>query len=140
LPIAADSSRPETRERESLTARAFVTGGAGFLGSHVCRALLARGWEVVAIDNLATGDILNVSDLLEHPGFRMLEHDVTTGIPAEGPCDAVIHLAGIPSPPDYMARPIETLAVSSAGTVHALEVARACGARFLLASTREVYG
>jgi dTDP-glucose 4,6-dehydratase len=118
----------------------LVTGGAGFLGSHLCRALVARGSEIVAIDNLASGDAENVRDLLGQPRFALVEHDVTRGIPVEGAFDAVLHLASIPSPPQYMARPIEALLSASAGTINALELARANGARFLLASTSEVYG
>ena len=119
--------------------RAVVTGGAGFVGSHLCRALRSRDWEVVAVDDLSTGRADHVRDL-EGPGFALLEHDVVGGIPVEGPIDAVLHLASAASPPEYLARPLETLAVGSDGTRHALELARTFGARFLLASTSEVYG
>lgn len=119
--------------------RAVVTGGAGFLGSHLCRTLRSRDWEVVAIDDLSTGSIDHVVDL-EGPGFALLQHDVVAGIPVDGPVDAVLHFASAASPPEYLARPLETLAVGSEGTRHALELARRSGARFLLASTSEVYG
>jgi dTDP-glucose 4,6-dehydratase len=121
--------------------RAVVTGGAGFLGSHLCRALLARGWAVVAVDDLSTGFVANVDDLLDRPDFELVEHDVIHGIPIEGPVSAVLHFASAASPPAYLARPIATLEVGSIGTQHALELARKHdGARLLLASTSEVYG
>jgi len=119
--------------------RAVVTGGAGFLGSHLCRTLRAREWEVVAVDDLSTGQADHVVDLAG-PGFTLVEHDVVEGIPVEGAVDAVLHFASAASPPEYLARPLETLAVGSDGTRHALELARRTGARFLLASTSEVYG
>ncbi|HEV3449617.1 MAG TPA: UDP-glucuronic acid decarboxylase family protein [Acidimicrobiia bacterium] len=120
--------------------RAVVTGGAGFLGAHVCRALRAAGHEVVAVDNLSTGQRHQVADLLDDPGFTLLERDVVLGLDVDGPVDAVLHLASPASVPEYLARPLETLRVGAEGTRHALEVARAHGARFLLASTSEVYG
>ena len=119
--------------------RAVVTGGAGFVGSHLCRVLLERDWEVVAIDNLCTGRVDHV-DALAGEGFRIVIHDVVEGIPVDGPIDAVLHFASAASPPEYLARPLETLAVGSTGTRNALELARRHGARFLLASTSEVYG
>ncbi|MGI8796867.1 MAG: UDP-glucuronic acid decarboxylase family protein [Acidimicrobiia bacterium] len=119
--------------------RAVVTGGAGFLGSHLCRELRARGWEVVAVDNLLTGRRQNVEDLLG-PGFELVEHDVIRSLPVDGVVDAVLHFASPASPPEYLAHPVETLEVGSIGTRHALELARERGARFLLASTSEVYG
>jgi dTDP-glucose 4,6-dehydratase len=120
--------------------RAVVTGGAGFLGGHVCRALRAAGHEVVAVDNLSTGQRHQVADLLDDPGFTLLERDVVLGLDVDGPVDAVLHLASPASVPQYLARPLETLRVGAEGTRHALEVARAHEARFLLASTSEVYG
>jgi dTDP-glucose 4,6-dehydratase len=121
--------------------RAVVTGGAGFLGSHLCRALHTRGWEVVAVDDLSTGFVANVEDLLGRPGFELLEHDVVHGLPIEGPVAAVLHLASPASPPMYLARPIATLEVGALGTQHALDLARKHdGVRMLLASTSEVYG
>lgn len=120
--------------------RAVVTGGAGFVGSHLCDALRARDWEVVAVDNFVTGHPENVAHLADDTGFRLVEHDVITGIPVDGPVDAVLHLASPASPPEYLAHPIATLEVGSTGTRHALDLARANGARFLLASTSEIYG
>jgi nucleoside-diphosphate-sugar epimerase len=121
-------------------ARAVVTGGAGFLGSHLCDALRARDWEVVAVDNFVTGNPANVAHLADDAGFTLVEHDVITGIPVEGRVDAVLHLASPASPPEYLAHPIATLEVGSIGTRHALDLARANDARFLLASTSEIYG
>jgi dTDP-glucose 4,6-dehydratase len=120
--------------------RAVVTGGAGFVGSHLCDALRARDWEVVAVDNFVTGHRRNVAHLADDAGFTLVEHDVITGIPVDGPVDAVLHLASPASPPEYLAHPIATLEVGSVGTRHALDLARANGARFLLASTSEIYG
>ena len=119
--------------------RAVVTGGAGFIGSHLCRTLRSRDWEVVAVDDLSTGRADHVSDL-DGPGFTLVQHDVVEGIPVDGPVDAVLHFASAASPPEYLARPLETLAVGSEGTRYALELARRAGARFLLASTSEIYG
>jgi dTDP-glucose 4,6-dehydratase len=121
-------------------ARAVVTGGSGFIGSHLCTALRARGAEVVAVDNLSTGERDNVTHLLGDPGFTFLEQDVIDGLAVDGPVDAVLHFASAASVPEYLARPLETLRVGAEGTRHALELARACGARFLLASTSEIYG
>jgi dTDP-glucose 4,6-dehydratase len=120
--------------------RAVVTGGAGFLGSHLCETLLGRGWDVVAVDNLLTGHRANLGALLESPRCTFVEHDVVDGIPVRGAVDAVLHFASAASPPAYLAHPIETLAVGSTGTQHALELARVNDARFLLASTSEIYG
>jgi dTDP-glucose 4,6-dehydratase len=118
--------------------RAVVTGGAGFIGSTLCRALLERGDEVVAVDNLVTGNAANVADLGDR--FTLLEHDVVHGVPIDGPVDLVVHLASAASPPAYLALPLETLAVGAEGTRSALELARSTSARFVLASTSEVYG
>jgi dTDP-glucose 4,6-dehydratase len=121
--------------------RAVITGGSGFLGSHLSRAMITRGWEVVAVDNLLTGRRDNVDDLLASaPGFTLIEHDVIAGIPVDGHVDAVLHFASPASPVDYHAHPIETLEVGSVGTRHALDLALASNARFLLASTSEIYG
>jgi dTDP-glucose 4,6-dehydratase len=121
--------------------RAVVTGGSGFVGSHLCRALLARGWEVVAVDNLLTGRRDNIDDLVaSEPRFTLVEYDVVAGVPVEGRVDAVLHFASPASPTDYHAHPIETLEVGSLGTRHALDLALANDARFLLASTSEIYG
>jgi dTDP-glucose 4,6-dehydratase len=120
--------------------RAVVTGGAGFLGSHLCGQLLDRGYEVVAVDNLLTGRRSNLDDLAGRDGFRFVEADVVAGLEVTGPVDAVLHFASPASPPEYLRLPFETLDVGSIGTRHALDLARANGARFLLASTSEIYG
>ena len=121
-------------------ARTVVTGGAGFLGSHLCERLLARGDEVVALDSFLTGSPDNVAHLREHDGFRLAEADVTETVSVPGPVDRVLHFASPASPIDYLLLPIETMKVGSLGTLHALGLARAKGARFLLASTSETYG
>ena len=123
-----------------MTRRILVTGGAGFLGSHLCRALIARGDEVVAVDDCSTGTRANLADLDRVPNFSFVAHDVTRPLVVDGPLDAVCHLASPASPPDYLSRPLETLLVGSEGTRHTLELARAKGGRYLLASTSEVYG
>lgn len=123
-----------------MPTRAVVTGGAGFLGSHLCQRLLERGYEVVAVDNFLTGTPRNVEALLDDPRFRLLRYDVTDYLHVPGPVDAVLHFASPASPVDYLELPIETLKVGSMGTLHALGLAKEKGARFLLASTSEVYG
>ncbi len=120
--------------------RVVVTGGAGFLGSHLCDALLARGDEVVVLDNLVTGRPSNIEHLFGHERFQFVRHDVSTHIWVPGAVDAVLHFASPASPPAYLAMPIETLKVGSLGTHNALGLAKAKGARFMLASTSEVYG
>ncbi|QFU91857.1 NAD-dependent epimerase/dehydratase family protein [Amycolatopsis sp. YIM 10] len=121
--------------------RAVVTGGAGFVGSHLCERLLSLGTQVVCVDNFATGARENLWELLETPGFTLVEADVTTWPPAPpGEVDLVLHLACPASPRDYLRLPFETLAAGSAGTAWALDLARRHNARFLLASTSEVYG
>jgi dTDP-glucose 4,6-dehydratase len=123
-----------------MSPRTVVLGGAGFLGSHLCDQLLDRGEEVVCVDDFSTGRRSNVAHLDGHPGFTLIESDVSVSIPVEGPVTGVFHMASPASPPDYMALPLQTLAVGSEGTRLGLELARAHGARFLLASTSEVYG
>jgi dTDP-glucose 4,6-dehydratase len=123
-----------------MTRRAIVTGGAGFLGSHLCERLLDEGYEVVCLDNFLTGRPDNVAHLVERPGFRLIRCDVTDYVHVPGPVDAVLHFASPASPIDYLQLPIHTLKVGSIGTLHALGLARDKGARFLLASTSEVYG
>jgi len=120
--------------------RVVVTGGAGFLGSHLCDNLLDAGHEVVAIDNLATGSVANLEHLYDHERFTFVRHDVTNHIWVPGPVDAILHMASPASPIDYLELPIQTLKVGSLGTHNALGLAREKGARFLLASTSEVYG
>lgn len=120
--------------------RILITGGAGFIGSHLCDRLLAEGHEVIAMDNLSTGSVENIAHLAGHERFRFIKHDVTHYIYIAGPLDAVLHLASLPSPVDYLNYPIQTLKVGALGTHNALGVALAKGARFLLASTSEVYG
>jgi dTDP-glucose 4,6-dehydratase len=120
--------------------RAVVTGGAGFLGSHLCETLLDRGHEVVCLDNFLTGSPANVAHLMESPRFRMVRCDVTDYIHVPGPVDLVLHFASPASPVDYLQLPIHTLKVGSIGTGHALGLAKDKDARFILASTSEVYG
>ncbi|MBO0748755.1 MAG: SDR family oxidoreductase [Acidimicrobiaceae bacterium] len=128
-----------------------VTGGAGFIGSHLCERLIRRGDEVFCIDNLSTGDARNLVSLDGHERFHFWRHDVTSGLPfphpsvpsadsAPGGLDVVFHLASPASPPSYLRLPLETLAAGSVGTTKALELASRLGARFVLASTSEVYG
>ncbi|HUN65303.1 MAG TPA: UDP-glucuronic acid decarboxylase family protein [Bacteroidota bacterium] len=117
-----------------------VTGGAGFLGSHLCERLLAEGHQVICIDNLITGDTANIAHLAGRPDFRFIHHDVTEYIYIDGPVSNVLHFASPASPIDYLKVPIQTLKVGSLGTHKALGLAKAKGARFLIASTSEVYG
>ena len=120
--------------------RAVVTGGAGFVGSHLCDLLVARGVEVVCVDDLSTGRARNVEHLAASPAFTMVRADVSQGLDVAGPVDAVLHLASPASPFDYARLPVHTLLVGTLGTHHALQLAARKGARLLLASTSEVYG
>ncbi|MBM3267177.1 MAG: SDR family oxidoreductase [Candidatus Sericytochromatia bacterium] len=120
--------------------RVVITGGAGFIGSHLAELFLAEGHRVVVLDNLVTGDILNVAHLREDPEFEFIYHDVSNHIHVTGTVDWVLHLASPASPPDYLTFPIQTLKVGALGTHNALGLACAKSARFLLASTSEVYG
>ena len=120
--------------------RVVVTGGAGFLGSHLCDHFLGRGIAVVAIDNLLTGSLDNIAHLSGDPAFSFQRQDVTEYLDVEGPVDAVLHFASPASPIDYALLPIQTIKVGTLGTHRALGLAMAKGARFLLASTSEVYG
>jgi dTDP-glucose 4,6-dehydratase len=120
--------------------RIVVTGGAGFLGSHLCDRLLAEGHEVIGVDNLLTGNLRNIAHLSDNRMFRFVRHDVTHFIFIDGPVDAVLHFASPASPIDYLELPIQTLKVGSLGTHNALGLAMAKKARFLLASTSECYG
>jgi dTDP-glucose 4,6-dehydratase len=119
---------------------AVVTGGAGFLGSHVCERLLAQGTAVICMDNFLTGSPHNVGHLIGRAGFRLTECDLTDFVHVPGEVDLVLHLASAASPVDYLKLPIETLKVGGLGTLHALGLAREKRARFVLASTSEVYG
>jgi dTDP-glucose 4,6-dehydratase len=119
--------------------RIVITGAAGFIGSHLSEALIARGDTVVGIDNLLTGDVANIEHL-HSPDFLFIKHDVTNYIRVEGPVDAVLHWASPASPIDYLEAPIPTLKVGALGTHNALGLAKAKGARFMIASTSEVYG
>jgi dTDP-glucose 4,6-dehydratase len=122
------------------TMKVLITGGAGFLGSHLCDMLIERGNEVVCVDNLLTGRVENIAHLRSNRRFQFIEADVCEYRYADGPVDAVLHFASPASPKDYLVYPIHTLKVGSFGTHRALELARTQGARFLLASTSEVYG
>jgi dTDP-glucose 4,6-dehydratase len=126
------------RKREAM--RVVVTGGAGFVGSHMCDVLVGRGDEVVCIDNLLTGARRNIAHLESADAFEFVETDVCEPFDVAGPVDAVMHLASPASPRDYLEHPIATLRVGSDGTFNSLDLARAKGARYLLASTSEVYG
>jgi dTDP-glucose 4,6-dehydratase len=117
-----------------------VTGGAGFLGSYLCEALVARGQTVVCVDDLSSGRLKNLEGLEHDRSFELVIGDVSESLDVEGPVDAVFHLASAASPPDYLARPLQTLAAGSEGTRRALELAVAKDARFVLASTSEIYG
>jgi dTDP-glucose 4,6-dehydratase len=121
-------------------ARILVTGGAGFIGSHLCERLLDEGHEVTCIDNFSTGSPDNIAPLLGDQRFRFIQQDVTNFIYVQGALDAILHFASPASPIDYLELPIQTLKVGSLGTHKALGLAKEKGARFLLASTSEVYG
>lgn len=120
--------------------RILITGGAGFIGSHLCDRLVDQGHEVIAMDNLMTGTVENIAHLWGNERFQFIKHDVTTYVFLEGALDAVLHLASLPSPVDYLNFPIQTLKVGALGTHKTLGLAMTKGARYLLASTSEVYG
>jgi dTDP-glucose 4,6-dehydratase len=120
--------------------RAVVLGGAGFIGSHLCDALLDAGTDVVCVDNFCTGNPANLEHLADTPGFAVIQHDVTDPLPDLGPLDVIFHLASAASPDAYHRLPIETLRAGSLGTEHGLQLAERHDARFVLASTSEVYG
>jgi dTDP-glucose 4,6-dehydratase len=120
--------------------RTLITGGAGFLGSHLCDRMIKEGHEVICMDNLLTGNMDNISHLIGNEKFSFIKHDVTEYIYVEGELDNILHFASPASPIDYLELPIQTLKVGSLGTHKALGLAKEKGARFLLASTSEVYG
>jgi dTDP-glucose 4,6-dehydratase len=120
--------------------RVLITGGAGFIGSHLCERFLAEGDHVICMDNFLTGSPDNVAPLMKNPRFTFIQQDVTNYVYVEGPVDAILHFASPASPVDYLEKPIQTLKVGSLGTHKALGLAKAKGARFLLASTSECYG
>src|SRR5919199_6409039 len=120
--------------------RVLITGGAGFIGSHLCDYFLERGHDVIAMDSLLTGNTDNIAHLAGHERFRFIKHDVTNFIYIDGPLDAILHFASPASPIDYLELPIQTLKVGALGTHKVLGLAKDKGARFLLASTSEVYG
>ena len=120
--------------------RAVITGGAGFLGSHLCDYLIEHGWDVLSIDNLVTGSEGNAAHLVKHPRFRMMRHDVSNYIDVPGPVDYVLHFASPASPVDYLKLPIQTLKVGALGTHNSLGLALAKKAKYFLASTSECYG
>ncbi len=123
-----------------MSGRIVVLGGGGFLGSHLCDHLLGRGDEVVCVDDFSTGRRTNVAHLADHQHFDLVEADISRSLPVDGALSGVCNLASPASPPDYLALPLQTLAVGSEGTRRGLELAAEHGARFLLASTSEVYG
>ena len=118
----------------------LITGGAGFLGSHLCELFLAKGHKVICVDNLLTGKTANIRHLLKNKNFKFVKRDVSLGIDVSGPVNYILHFASPASPPDYLKHPIETLDVGSAGTRNALDLAKTKQAVFLMASTSEVYG
>lgn len=120
--------------------RAVVTGGAGFLGSHLCRRLVTEGWDVLCLDSLLTGNADNIADLREEKRFRFQNFDITNYIEVDGDVDWVFHLASPASPIDYLEHPIHTLKVGALGTLHCLGLAKAKRSSFFLTSTSEVYG
>src|SRR5262245_56909042 len=126
--------------RQDRMSRIVITGGAGFIGSHLADRLLADGHTVIAIDNLFTSNPRNIGHLVGHDRFSFVKHDVTEYVYVEGAVDAVLHLASLPSPVDYLREPIKTLKVGALGTHKALGLAHAKKAKFMLASTSEVYG
>lgn len=124
----------------SLVRRAIVTGGTGFLGSHICERLLSEGWHVLCLDNFLTSSPHNVSHLCSDPRFQLIELDVTKNLDIPGKIDIIFHFASPASPADYLTLPIQTMRAGSLGTLHTLGIAEEKNARYILASTSEVYG
>jgi dTDP-glucose 4,6-dehydratase len=120
--------------------RTLITGGAGFIGSHLCERFLQRGHEVICVDNLITGALANIEPLRSNPSFSFIRHDISHPLEIDGPLDNVLHFASPASPVDYLHYPIQTLKVGALGSHNTLGLARVKKARFLLASTSEVYG
>ncbi len=120
--------------------RILITGAAGFLGSHLCDRFIKEGYYVIAMDNLITGDLMNIEHLTSNPNFEFIQHDVTKFIDIKGGLDYILHFASPASPIDYLKIPIQTLKVGALGTHNCLGLAKAKGARILVASTSEVYG
>jgi dTDP-glucose 4,6-dehydratase len=120
--------------------RTLITGGGGFIGSHLCERFLTEGHDVVAVDNFITGQKSNLKPLLSEPRFRLIEHDISQPLAIDGPVDNILHFASPASPVDYLMYPIQTLKVGSLGTHNTLGLAKAKNARYLMASTSEVYG
>src|SRR5437660_4945081 len=129
-----------TTSDEGLAVRTVITGGAGFIGSHLCERFLARGHEVICVDNLITGALANIDHLRGDARFRFIHHNISDPLLLDGPVDHVLHFASPASPVDYLLHPIPTLKVGSLGTHNTLGLAKLKKARFLLASTSEVYG
>jgi len=120
--------------------RILITGGAGFIGSHLCERFVAEGHQVICVDNFITGRESNIHLLMKQPSFSLIRHDISRPLEVAEPLDYVLHFASPASPPDYLKYPIQTMKVGSLGTLSALGIAKAKGAKFLLASTSEVYG
>jgi dTDP-glucose 4,6-dehydratase len=140
FPVGGSSGTSSHLNTGSIALRTVITGGAGFIGSHLCERFIEEGHEVHCVDNLLTGSRRNIESLLSHPKFHFLEHNISEPLVIDGPIDNVLHFASPASPADYLAHPIPTLKVGSLGTHNALGLAKAKDARFLLASTSEVYG
>jgi dTDP-glucose 4,6-dehydratase len=136
-----DNLASRTMGKRRRIHRVLVTGGAGLIGSHICEALVARGQQVVCLDNLSTGSLSNLSTLETNDQFQLIVADITEDLQMiDGPIDAVLHFASPASPTDYLAHPLETLAAGSTGTRNALALSADHGARFILGSTSEIYG
>src|ERR1700683_820871 len=138
IPTQSRSTSPSRSRSQQV--RAVITGGAGFLGSHLCELLLEKAWDVLCLDNLVTRTEANITHLNAHPRCRFAHQDVSRYIEVQGPVEAVLHFASPASPPDYLKFPIQTLKVGALGTHNTLGLALAKKAKFFLASTSECYG